>query len=191
MLYRCFVIEPTERVRRALRRYSRADEGCPDNGGHHHNAEVAIEDGPAIWAEDGRSYRTAPASWPGDDPRWPAACSCGYAFAEDDHWQLWYELIYRAPSGAEYTLRDAPIGAMWRLPWWEETPAWVGPDGQCWAVMLPPGGVSDVWIIDGPSSSGGRWERTGTPPAVTARPSILTPRYHGFLTEGVLSEHLG
>lgn len=38
------------------------------------------------------------------------------------------------------------------------------------------------------------WERTGTPPNVTARPSIGMPdakggfRYHAFLTNGVLEE---
>lgn len=32
------------------------------------------------------------------------------------------------------------------------------------------------------------WTRTGAIPKVTCSPSILTPRYHGFLRDGFLEE---
>lgn len=184
MGWQCFVIEPTDRGRRYLRRHAGWD------GEHLHQAMTRIEDGPLVFAESG-GYHVGGDDWSHDDPRWPAQCDCGYQFKEDDSWQLFHETIYVDAGGQEYTLRDAPIGAMWRCPWFEDGPAWAGPDGQCWAVMLPPGrDVGNEWLIDGPSSGGGFWQRTGTAPNITARPSILTPRYHGWLDGGVLSDDL-
>lgn len=121
---------------------------------------------------------------PHDDPRWPAKCDqCGAPFPEFATWQVFQELIYRrADSGQEMTLRDAPPGAMWDAGWyWEK-----GPDGKSLCVCLPPGGGLDYWHVDGPAKGGGRWTRTGVPPNVTANPSILTPRYHGWLRDGRL-----
>jgi hypothetical protein len=56
-------------------------------------------------------------------------------------------------------------------------------------VMLPDGGV---WCVDARASTpgAGGWDVTGTPPNITVRPSILTDRYHGWLTDGVLSDDL-
>src|ERR1700694_3346239 len=102
----CFMLEPTDRVRRWLRRYhsTRGDapteEQCPSpaNFGYH-NAEVAIEDGPCVAEDEG--YSTDPLDWPHDDPRWPTACACGYEFAESDEQMLQYHRIYRrADTGA-------------------------------------------------------------------------------------------
>jgi len=67
----------------------------------------------------------------------------------------------------------------------------VGPDGKALVVVLPD---NHWWWIDSIPGNGGKWERTGIPPNVTARPSILTHKgeggkeqsYHGFLTDGVL-----
>jgi hypothetical protein len=57
------------------------------------------------------------------------------------------------------------------------------PDGHFVCVMTPGG----EWNIDGRSTGGGYWTRTGTPPKLTVRPSILIGRaYHGFLTDGKL-----
>jgi hypothetical protein len=57
-------------------------------------------------------------------------------------------------------------------------------------VVLPPGEAYDIWTIDGLASSGGRWTRTGEAPNFTVTPSILTPKYHGYLTAGVLTDSL-
>jgi len=80
------------------------------------------------------------------------------------------------------TLRDCPPGAMYDAFWYPEK----GPDGRALCVSLPPGGGMDFWHVDGPSKGGGGWTRSGEPPFVTANPSILTPRFHGFLRNGWL-----
>ncbi len=182
---KCFMIEPTERVRRWLRRYVSGSE-CLAGGIH--QAMVAIEEGKAVGAPRG-FYTTEPSDWPHDDPRWPKACQCGYVFREEDTWQLFYYRIYvRQETGEECTLHDPPVGAMWYADWM--LPDWKGPDGRCLMVRTPGGD----WCVDGPSRSGGGWTRTGEPPNVTARPSIgkLDDKgnwqYHGFLTEGYLVE---
>jgi hypothetical protein len=55
-------------------------------------------------------------------------------------------------------------------------------------IWLPGNGW---WNVDMKSSGGGAgWQVTGTPPLLTARPSILTEDYHGWLTDGVLSDDL-
>lgn len=189
----CFMIEPTDRLRRKLRRYASGKKrgkcsAMPGPEGYH-NASAPFDVAPAVWTEhDGfKSYSggsdDAP---PRDDPRWPTSCVCGYIFQDADEWQLFNELLYvRKDTGEELTLRDAPPGAMWNAFWYP--PAFGhGPDGLALMVMTPAG----EWHIDGESSNGPGWTRTGTPPLVTARPSILigNNRYHGFLTDGRLEE---
>jgi hypothetical protein len=55
-------------------------------------------------------------------------------------------------------------------------------------VALPDG---EFWMVDqrfrGKASG---WTVTGSPPAITARPSIVSDGYHGWLTDGVLSDDL-
>lgn len=55
------------------------------------------------------------------------------------------------------------------------------------AVVLPD---RNIWPMDQPASDGGYWAITGEAPNLTARPSIMTPTYHGWLTDGVLSDDL-
>jgi hypothetical protein len=57
-------------------------------------------------------------------------------------------------------------------------------DGIMLCVKTPGGD----WIVDGPSNNGNGWERTGTVPKITATPSILMARYHGWLRDGWLVE---
>jgi hypothetical protein len=74
---------------------------------------------------------------------------------------------------------------MWDA-WWMPSPK--GPDGRYLVVRLP---GNHEWAIDGPSSQHrepGAWTRTGTPPRITASPSILAGDYHGWLRDGVLSD---
>lgn len=204
---RCFLIEPTDRTYRALRRYSgpQAGRGWTCETGYH-NALVRIADGTLV-IDDHGFYRTEPEGWPRDDPRWPTHCTCGYAFGPDDPWQLFYERLYRDPrTGAEYTIRDAPPGAMWRAEWMEDVAAYRGPDGQCLAVVLPDG---HQWMIDGRASNCTRpkdndhkcWVRHGEPPNLTVDKngntcqagagSIVSAGYHGFLVDGYLTDDLG
>ncbi len=177
---KCFMIELTERSRRWLRRYSSGDGKCRDGG--YHNIHTRIEDG----AADEPSV-SGPTAWPLDDPRWPAVCSCGYRFTDKDERQLFTLHVWRrTDDGEEFVLHPnmegtAPPGAMFRADWLE--PRYVGSDGISLGLVTPGG----TWLIDFPASSGGgRWTRTGTPPMITAMPSILTPSYHGWLRDGVL-----
>jgi hypothetical protein len=188
--WQCVLLEPTDRARRALRRFTFSEAGtCPLHGTWGHDASVPIEDGTLQFTPEGY-YKADSKDVPHDDSRWPNACACGYTFTADDHWQVSVFRLYEAPDGRAYTIhpgRDdrAPAGAMWRSDWLE--PQMAGPDGISLTMMLPDG---YEWAIDGPATSGGHWTRTGTPPHITARPSILSPGYHGWLTDGVLSDDL-
>lgn len=117
------------------------------------------------------------------DGRWPTKCAvCGYVFVDGDEWQIGTDPIYRREdTGQEGPLSEFPPGALWEGFWLQDFHK--GDDGKCWVVKLPDG---VAWAIDGLSRDGKPWTRTGTAPKLTARPSILTPGYHGFLTDGVL-----
>ncbi len=200
---RCFWLEPTDEVRIFLRRYyaHEGDQNCDVSGYGYHNASVRIEDRPVIWADSEFAARIrrfiAAQDPPRRDPRWPAACTCGYMFRDADEWQVSQELIYRrADNGEPVSIHDDVPGMMWDAWWMGDH--WRGADGVSLVVKLP--GNHD-WPIDGPSFADGKikndrgWSRSGTPPLVTARPSIRVPgrkqgepdRYHGWLTNGVLA----
>lgn len=187
----CFWCEPTDRVRLQLRRFQFSTVrtcAAQPTGLSYCNACAPFGDHPIRWSKehDGclESYEDlGPAH---DDPRWPKTCeACARSFDPEDQWQVSQEIIYRrVVTGAEFQLRDAPPGAMWDAGYhWDK-----GPDGISLAVALPPAGGFDHWLVDGPSKGGGRWTRSGTVPKVTANPSILTPRYHGWLRDGKLVE---
>jgi hypothetical protein len=200
----CFWLEPTDRVRRYLRRHAGRDARLPDgrqctaNKDGEHEAWAQIEDTEAVWSEpDGtvgtpKSVKTGdPAEFIGDR-RWPTSCECGYRFREDDERQVITALIYRrTDSGEEMTLREAPPGALWDA-WWLHgartgTAEYGGPDGRVIMVKTPAG----PWVVDGPPADRPeqKWTRTGEPPRITVRPSIRigSPvRYCAFLTNGIL-----
>jgi hypothetical protein len=188
----CFWLEPTDRVRLWLRRFVYSDAmKCPLPDGYH-NAMAPFGEQPARYSTEGiggrRYYASFDALGPArGDPQWPTRCACGYAFRDEDTWQVFQQGIYRrVNTGAEMTIEDAPAGAMWDA-WWYGEPRY--PDGIQLMVKLPNG--SDWWV-DGPfAGGGGSWTRTGTPPVVTASPSIWSRRdlpnsYHGWLRDGVL-----
>lgn len=184
----CFLLEPSDQVEVSLRRYARTADPCPLPHGYHDasraiarvmRAEVDCD--PASLGGPMRPELDA------DDPRWPTHCNCGRAFLPADHRQhQWNTLMRRADTGALFTLAQAPVGAMWFAPWL--TSRHKGPDGRCLVVKTPGGD----WTVDGPATNGCGWTRTGTPPHITAHPSIgmLKPdgswRYHGWLRDGVL-----
>jgi hypothetical protein len=199
-----FWMEPTTTVQVGLRRYRMTDGNDFTCAGGYHRALVITGEAPAVfhateWSD--RMLDVRPET-PHDDPRWPAACECGYAFTDADQWQDWQELVYAVPgTDTRYVLnaptttdgggcRQAPPGAMWDS-WWMPD-GYRGPDGIALTVRLPNG--SD-WCPDGPATGGGRWTRTGDPrhEPVTVTPSIASREasdplyYHGFLTEGVLT----
>lgn len=123
-----------------------------------------------------------------NDPRWPTACDrCHEQFRPDDYWQIFCDWIFKiSDTGQEMPFRDLPPGAMFNCHWSPQT----GPDGIACTVRLPDG---TNWNIDGSAHGGGKstpnaWTRTGTPPNISASPSILTSGYHGWLQNGVLTE---
>lgn len=192
MAWQCFLVRPTDRERRFLRRFESYGFGsprcCTASGLGYHNAEVRIEDGPCV--RDSRGYISQGDSWPRDDPRWPTHCACGHEFRSDDTWQLFRDPIYVADDGSEHTLHGkVKPGLMVDAFWLKEVKTYHerSPDGMVLMLYLPDG---FTWTIDGGALNGPGWERTGTPPAITARPSILSPGYHGWLDNGVLSDDL-
>lgn len=179
----CIFLEPSEFAEVTLRRYS--SESC---SGHwsYHNASALIGTVPYPHSDyDGEGHP----NHPHDDPRWPAKCmQCEYVFKDEDVWQHNTLRLYQRTDhvALKTALGSAPVGSMWYADWYP----WKGPDGHCLIVKTPAGD----WIVDAPSyvdgqQTGTPWTRTGTPPFVTASPSIHFPgKYHGWLQNGVLVE---
>lgn len=191
----CFLITPIGEACRSLRRYTaRDDQRCPARGTWGHTARADLEIAPIV--RDARGFMVSTETLPADDPRWPTHCTaCGEAFASDDPRVIDVDEIYLTPTGVFVHTRltrqrignvePASAGAMWHAPWMFD--AWHGPDGLALHLRLPDG---HNWFIDGPARSGEHWTRTGVPPRISARPSIFSPGYHGWLTDGVLSPDL-
>lgn len=174
----CFLLEPTGRSMRCLRRFVWA--GVHDCPGGYHQAIVPVD------AVDGEQPSTMDAGDFGGDPRWPSTCEhCGYQFNDGDQWQVFVQAEYRrADTGATMTLLTAPPGAMWWADWlagdFEGLDHFTRRRGQPHLIVKTPGGD---WDVDGESSRGAGtgWRRTGEPPQVVAQPSIQMPGYHGWL----------
>lgn len=172
-----------DRWRRHLRRYRRGVvNDCPLPGGYH-NAVVQI-------GEVTERIDAIADNWPHADERWPEACACGYRFAPDDYWQRNDCRIIRLPDGTEFTWWGAfgavaPPGTMIRADWFDEFSR--HPDHiESWLISLPDGGE---WITSQEATGGGYWTVTGTPPDITANPSIWhnSPKgWHGWIRNGEL-----
>lgn len=181
MSWPVFIVTRTMRCRLELRRYANAP--CPQQLGYH-DAEAPLADDVPVDVDE-RGIVEVPARPPDDDPRWPVQCTCGYRFVEEDNRQVFLSEYYAAEDGRRWTIRELPAGAMYDSLWWPER----GPDGgPWWVLVLPPGG-HNTWDIYGEASNMSTgWTITGTAPRLTASPSISTPRYHGWLRDGVLTE---
>lgn len=181
----CFLLEPTVKFKRNLRRFTFSGKSpvpCESKYGHDATAytQDVVELPRCVWAGTGCEPHSR------DDERWPKTCArCGYVFLEEDEWQHNLERVWRrVDTGEEMTTREAPAGALWLFD--KEIAFRVGPDGRELHVKLPDGTDWNVDMIA--CNSDKPWDRTGVPPVVTARPSILTNGYHGYLTDGVLTE---
>lgn len=180
----CFWSEPASVAEESLRRYAspiKPDRQCPGKYGYH-DANVALGTVSLAPGERGGGADDIDHA----DSRWPTKCDfCDYVFAVDDEWQHNIDRCYqRTDNSTLFQLRNAPPGTMWDATWY---PAKLGkgPDGRSLFVVLPDG---EHWFVDGPAINGGGWTRTGDVPRITARPSILTPGYHGYLTDGFLED---
>lgn len=218
MSWRTFWLEQTDREVRGLRRYThlRHVAGTPVEWtcetGWHQAIAFLPGDFHAPITEDGLHSLEWDEDLADDDPRWPVECGegCGYRFGDDDARQPWAERVWRRTDTGEPRVMhqgmvapgyvSAEAGAMWDAAWMRRP----GPDGICLTVRCPRGdgspGMMLDWPVDWPSSgSGTPWARSGNPRKanVTASPSIAigipgTPGfYHGFLQDGVLTDHLG
>lgn len=185
----CFFLEETDQCRVSLRRFcyhNKSETPCPGPLGYHNASEIiALQQNVSIAGD------THGDNFPHADPRWPLRCEvCPYLFRDEDEWQYNPDKLWKGcPDGMLYTLRDAPIGAMWNAHWMVErrtSPnsgqpgSYIGPDGRCLVVRLPDG---HDWMVDGPASNGPGWSRRGEVPLIVATPSILSHNggYHGYL----------
>lgn len=158
-----------------------------------------------VMLEVPRSKRIAVA-----DPRWPKVCEkCGQSFVRTDvrQWNQ-AECYIRGDTGEKVAFRgyaDKGLAGGLFDAWWLHghkrvkggvTYGFVGPDGIA-LVAICPNGLA--WEVDGPSSNGTGWTRSGdprTPGTLSATPSIIAGDYHGWLgvngtPPGHFSGHLG
>ena len=134
---KCFLIESTGRTILSARRYS--EELCTQAAFGKHDAETEfsrVQGNPAGHHANEDEKRTLP---------FPEKCQCGYVFQEHDVWQVQNEHEYkRADTGELTTINDAPVGAIWRAPWYEGWPEYQGLDGKSYVCKTPGGN----WAID-------------------------------------------
>jgi hypothetical protein len=148
-------MEPSTHYRLSLRRYSRTSTICSLGQGYH-NATVVIGTIIASTHPASEAVFEAESEFTGPikraDSRWPLHCACGQAFTDADPMQVNYDTLYTVTTGERagelYTLRDAPVGAMWDADWMPGD-HWRGPDGIVLVVRTPGGD----WHIDGECSN--------------------------------------
>jgi len=207
-MIKCFMVRYSGRGRRYLRRYQRYSEDrpkCPGPWGYHNADSPTIDvvddprDADGCWT----LMHRRPELFPRDDPRWPVACTCGFAFSPDDEWQINVEHVYVDDQGGEHTLHDNTPGMMWECDWYFDpvremrllpqriANAQQGKDMLSLryltqhaakraplVVCLPTG---EHWCIDSKSKNGPGWTCEGEPPDLICTPSIQSARWHGFL----------
>lgn len=184
-MWTCILLTETDQASMVLRRWSSEACTAKPHGMDIHDARTYIGTAP-VRVSDRETWDVDMHQPPQSDPRWPTHCVCGYVFQETDPWQLSKDRIYtRTDTGERLTLRETEPGMMWDAPWFADE--WHGPDGRCLMMTLP---GRDEWVIDGPATNGPGWKRNGEPPKITTRPSIASKHYHGWLTDGVLSDDL-
>jgi len=211
--WQCRWLEPLHEGLHGLRRLAWTSTAGPCAG------DATSHDSGIVWRPrrvrlkvDGERHVYDTEAWPRtarSSRAWPRTCqACPYRFGPDDVWQDFVAPIWRrTDDGAEFLdsrrtdpgwpLPPMPIGSMYDTWWMHGLSDYVGADGLALTVVCP-GGLP--WNIDGPSSGkGAHWTRTGTPPLITAQPSIsiggASEDYHGWLgcngvPPGVLSNDL-
>lgn len=184
---KCVLFERVPEIARYYRRYAK-DHECEYKPGvmSYCNACTFMD----VIPLEGDTIHEQPMP-PKDDPMWPKGCErCGYPFVDEDRWQVFTDWRFRnTETGEIVNFRELPVGAMYDCHWYGKDMR--GPDGKALVVILPD---RTPWCIDGYAHPKGQepiphaWTRTGTPPNVSASPSILTPGYHGWLKDGVLTD---
>lgn len=205
----CWWAEPTDLVRRSLRRHS--DRACEESPWGTCSARRKV---PGEFRAE-RSSAGAPyvrGDW--DVPkgrRWPDKCQfCGRRMPRGSSQYADTDLLYRRHD----PIRDrdelvtmtgphgegglGPPGMLTDAPWTRAfDPTNVGADGISLCAVTP-GGY--LWQVDSPATGGGRWTRTGDPrepSTLSVSPSIKVGEadphygYHGFLTNGRFTTDIG
>ena len=214
MPIKIFYLQPTDRERQWLRRYS-AREGCTGVGRSYCEGMFELGEADILYTSDGYIDASGRRKPPTSDPRWPTKCAhCARPFEASDTYQLFGRQLYiRESDGFRCTLENAPAGACWDA-WWiserrKDGPTGcgchIGPDHRSLIVKCPDG---HDWLIDGRASNCTRkhdnkhhcWVRHGKPEDGTLHVdkngdtcqagagSIMTPKWHGFLHNGHLIE---
>ncbi len=182
---KCFLITPTKRVGRWLRRYCLSEtDKCTGKYGYH-NAMIYLDEINGVFSTEGYLDCAEEIK-----PEWvfPTKCDhCEYQFKSEDKKQLFQNEFYSDEQGRRFTLSDAPPGAMWDAQWIHSERRKRNSDGLFLYVKCPNG---REWGIDGKSSNGDGWIRQGIPPILTVTPSIWADDYHGFLQNGIFTPDL-
>jgi hypothetical protein len=97
-------------------------------------------------------------------------------------------LYYTLPDGREVEFKDLPVGAMWHTdmvpPLSDGYKLYENDPSLC--VLLP---GKSIWHMHHKGTDGCLWNISGSPPRVTASPSInLVGIYHGWVRDGVVTD---
>ena len=182
-----FIAEPTGTCRLSLRRFRFRDE--PD--GHSHDVTVVIDENTPVTPDNPDGTKPVTDKRVSrNDPRWPAACTCGERFRDDDQWQV-NELDWYEGNGQRFAWGvgswDGPPGAMIRSEYRDQPGRPLS-----WTIFLPNG---RAWNTNDPSSTPGssrlgpQWTVTGAAPTITVDPSINdqgSRPWHGWIRNGEL-----
>lgn len=86
-----------------------------------------------------------------------------------------YQRLFELADGRLVTLDELPVGAMWHS---SIDPIWITSEPTLYVIL--PGHFA--WPMNHGGSKGARWNVVGTPPEVSATPSIrITGGYHGYV----------
>lgn len=175
---RCFFLHPTHLAEESLRRFAPLDVRgwhCSNPAGFH---DACVVLGEMYWSKDYDSEDSPVDRELEEDPRWPARCSCGFAFRPQDRRQHRFNRLYRiARSDKRTTLEQAPPGSMWLT----------GEGGQSLVVRTPAGD----WTIDRPPKIGSVSDISVEPPIFIHElrnyyGRVVVPGYCGLLRNGWL-----
>lgn len=185
----CFLLEPTDRTRLFLRRYTKTQNAatearmCGGRPAYYHQALVPVGEARSVLDPETKCWTRGTVPAVADvihDERWPTKCAdCDYEFCSCadpacviDAYQVFTDQIYRrADTGEEMALRDAPAGAMWFADWMSTIDRYKGPDGRTLMVRTPGGD----WLVDGVAGNCTKpddvehrcWVRHGEAPNIT------------------------
>jgi hypothetical protein len=195
---KCYMLERTDQFQKELRRFTFSTDVTCSARRLGHDATVKLDIIEFETNLEGTIFECARA-----DERWPSKCdSCDYLFTEDDQWQSNSHRLYREPSGQLVQPRDADVGAMYFIPWYDE---FYKPQLEHVLAVVLPG--RHIWVVDSQANNctipdDRRQERhhcwviEGTLPNITAGKSgptcsagagsIAIPGWHGVLRNGYL-----